>query len=149
MRERIGRLQVRGRLGVGSFATVHRALDLRLDDEIAVKVLAENHSANPEMLSRFIGEGRALRRAGGPHVAAVHLDIGEAPDNQPYLVLELADRGTLGDRVEQLRATGWTADRRDLLLVARSLTAALGFVQSCGPGPPRPESVEPPADRST
>ncbi|MGP5129786.1 protein kinase domain-containing protein [Brachybacterium tyrofermentans] len=127
MRERIGRFEVRGRLGVGSFATVHRALDLRLDDEVAVKVLAENHSANPEMLSRFIGEGRALRRAGGPHVAAVH-DIGELPHNQPYLVLELADRGTLGDRVEQLRATGWTADRRDLLLVARSLTAALGSV---------------------
>ncbi|MGP9844006.1 protein kinase domain-containing protein [Brachybacterium sp. 107] len=127
MRDHIGRYEVIDRLGAGSFATVHRALDLRLDDEVAVKVLAENHTVNPEMLERFIGEGRALRRARSPHVAAVH-DIGELPHNQPYLVLELADRGTLGDRVEALRAQGWKATSHDVLLVARSLTAALGAV---------------------
>ena len=125
--QRIGRYEVTDRLGAGSFATVHRAHDLRLDDEVAVKVLAENHTLNPDMLERFIGEGRALRRARGPHVAAIH-DIGELPHNQPYLVLELADRGTLGDRVETLRAQGWTADRGDVLVVARSLAAALGAV---------------------
>lgn len=127
MRQRIGRYEVIDRLGAGSFATVHRADDLRLDDEVAVKVLAENHTVNPEMLERFIGEGRALRRARSAHVAAVH-DIGELPHNQPYLVLELADRGTLGDRVETLRAQGWTASSHDVLIVARSLAAALGSV---------------------
>ena len=101
--QRIGRYEVTDRLGAGSFATVHRAHDLRLDDEVAVKVLAENHTLNPDMLERFIGEGRALRRARSPHIAAVH-DIDELPQNQPYLVLELADRGTLEDRVEELRA---------------------------------------------
>lgn len=125
--QRIGRYEVTERLGAGSFATVHRAHDLRLDDEVALKVLAENHAVNPDMLERFIGEGRALRRAHSPHVAAVH-DIGELPHNQPYLVLELADRGTLGDRVETLRAQGWTAGRDDVLVVARSLAAALGAV---------------------
>ena len=125
--QRIGRYEVTDRLGAGSFATVHRAQDLRLDDEVAVKVLAENHTLNPDMLERFIGEGRALRRARGPHVAAVH-DIGELPHNQPYLVLELADRGTLGERVEALRAQGWTAQREDVLVAARSLAAALGAV---------------------
>lgn len=125
--QRIGRYEVVDHLGVGSFATVHRARDLRLDDEVALKVLAENHSLNPDMLERFIGEGRALRRARSPHVAVVH-DIGELPHNQPYLVLELADRGTLGQRVESLRAQGWTASPQDLLVVARSLAAALGAV---------------------
>ena len=125
--QRIGRYEVVDHLGAGSFATVHRARDLRLDDEVALKVLAENHTLNPDMLERFIGEGRALRRARSPHVAAVH-DIGELPDNQPYLVLELADRGTLGQRVESLREQGWTASPQDLLVVARSLAAALGAV---------------------
>lgn len=123
--QRLGRYEVEGRLGAGSFATVHRAHDPRLEDEVAVKVLAENHTLNPDMLERFIGEGRALRRARSPHIAAVH-DIDELPQNQPYLVLELADRGTLEDRVENLRAQGWRADREDVLAVARSLAAALG-----------------------
>ena len=123
--QRLGRYEVEGRLGAGSFATVHRAHDPRLEDEVAVKVLAENHTLNPDMLERFIGEGRALRRARSPHIAAVH-DIDELPQNQPYLVLELADRGTLEDRVEELRAQGWRADREDVLAVARSLAAALG-----------------------
>ena len=125
--QRIGRYEVIDRLGAGSFATVYRAYDLRLEDEVAVKVLAENHALNPDLLERFIGEGRALRRARNPHVAAVH-DIGELPHNQPYLVLELADRGTLGARVEALRAQGWKAGRGDVLIVARSLAAALGAV---------------------
>ena len=123
----IGRYEVIDRLGAGSFATVHRAYDDRLDDEVAVKVLGDNHTVNPEMLERFIGEGRALRRARSPHVAAIH-DIGALPHNQPFLVLELADRGTLGDRVEMLRAQGWRPRRQDVLVVARSLAAALGAV---------------------
>src|SRR5690625_7657361 len=81
--QRIGRYEVIDRLGADSFATVYRAYDLRLEDEVAVKVLAENHALNPDLLERFIGEGRALRRARNPHVAAVH-DIGELPHNQPY-----------------------------------------------------------------
>ncbi|GAA4520485.1 serine/threonine-protein kinase [Brachybacterium paraconglomeratum] len=127
MRQRIGRYEVIDRLGAGSFATVHRAHDLSLDEEVAVKVLAENHTMNPEMLERFIGEGRALRRARSPHVTAVH-DIGELPHSQPYLVLELADHGTVADRVGTLREQGWTATPQDVLVVARSLAAALGAV---------------------
>jgi len=123
--DRLGRYEVSGRLGAGSFATVYRTHDPHLEDEVAVKVLAENHTLNPDMLERFIGEGRALRRARSPHIAAVH-DIGSLPQHQPFLVLELADRGTLADRVEALRAQGWTASREDLLAVARSLAAALG-----------------------
>src|SRR5690625_6701176 len=55
-------------IGVGSFATVHRARDERLQDEVVVKILAENHSLNPEIRERFIAEGRSLRKVSSPHV---------------------------------------------------------------------------------
>nr|WP_246256113.1 protein kinase [Isoptericola halotolerans] len=114
-------------LGAGSFATVHAARDDRLDDDVVVKVLAENHSINPEVRERFIAEGRALRRVRSPHVVAVH-DIGESAGQQPFLVLERADRGTLRDRVRRLRSSGWTASVDDVLAVARGLTAAVEAV---------------------
>ncbi|GMA31296.1 protein kinase domain-containing protein [Litorihabitans aurantiacus] len=126
-----GRYELREVLGVGSFATVHRALDDRLEDEVVVKVLAENHSLNPDVRERFIAEGRSLRRVDSPHVVTVH-DIGETDRQQPYLVLELADRGTLAARVARLRETGWVASPGDLLAVARALAAALSAVHAAG-----------------
>lgn len=125
--ERLGRYRLEAVIGVGSFATVHRAVDDWLEDTVALKVLAENHSLNPEVRERFIAEGRSLRRITSPHVVTVH-DIGESERQQPYLVLELADRGTLADRVAQLRGEGWTATPADVLVLAREAAAAIEAV---------------------
>lgn len=127
--ERVGRYRLAGVIGVGSFATVHRAVDDRLDDVVVVKLLAENHSLNPEVRERFIAEGRALRRIRSPHVVTVH-DIGETERQQPYLVLDLAERGTLADRVAARRAEGWRATAGDVLDVARTLAAAIEAVHA-------------------
>ncbi|MGP5056093.1 serine/threonine-protein kinase [Brachybacterium paraconglomeratum] len=121
------RYRLGGVIGAGSFATVHRARDERLDADVAVKVLAENHSLNPEIRERFIAEGRSLRRVGGRHLVSVH-DIDQNERQQPYLVLELADRGSLRRRVEELRAGGWRATAADVLAVARPLAAAVAAV---------------------
>jgi serine/threonine protein kinase len=51
---RIGRYPIEGLIGTGGFATVYRARDERLDDVVAIKVLAENHSLDPQMRERFI-----------------------------------------------------------------------------------------------
>lgn len=122
-----GRYRLEEVIGVGSFATVHRASDDLLEDTVVVKVLAENHSLNPEIRERFITEGRSLRRVESPHVVTVH-DIGESERQQPYLVLEHADRGTLAERVSRLRSEGWRPSREDLLALARPLAAAVGAV---------------------
>lgn len=114
---------------MGSFATVHRAHDPVLDDTVVVKVLAENHSLNPDVRERFITEGRLQRRIRSEHVVGVH-DLGETDHQQPYLVLEEADRGSLGARVEARRRAGWSASTDDLLVVARDLAAALGAVHA-------------------
>src|SRR5690625_5212589 len=94
-------------------------------------MLAENHSLNPEIRARFIAEGRSLRKVNDPHVVTVH-DIGESERQQPYLVLEYADRGTLADRVEALRAGGWVASAEDVLAASRNLASALHAVHAAG-----------------
>lgn len=127
MTGRLGRYHLEEVIGVGSFATVHRATDSWLEDTVALKVLAENHSLNPEVRERFIAEGRSLRRVNSPHVLTVH-DIGESERQQPYLVLEHADRGTLADRVATQRLQGWTASAADVLVTARGLAAAIEAV---------------------
>ena len=60
--DRLGRYELIERLGVGAFATVYRAFDPRLDSHVAVKVLADNWSADPEIRRRFQTEAVLLRR---------------------------------------------------------------------------------------
>lgn len=117
---KIGRYPVEGVIGTGGFATVYRARDDRLDDVVAVKVLAENHSLDPQMRERFITEGCVLRRASDQNLVTVH-DLGETDAGQPFLVLEYADRGDLGTRVHGLRRAGYRPDDDDV----RSLVVAL------------------------
>lgn len=124
---RIGRYRLDEVIGVGTFATVHRAFDERLDDTVVVKVLAENHSLNPDIRGRFIAEGRSLRRVDSPHVVRAY-DIGETDHQQPYLVLEHADRGTLASRLSELRSNGWSPTATDVSTVSRSLAAAIEAV---------------------
>lgn len=127
MAQRLANFRLEGVIGVGSFATVYQAVDERLDSTVVVKVLAENHSLNPEIRERFIAEGRSLRRVQGPHVVTIH-DIGESDRQQPYLVLEHADRGTVQERVATLWQQGWRASRDDVLAFARHLAAAVDSV---------------------
>lgn len=122
--QRIGRFRIEGVIGTGGFATVYRGSDDRLDADVAIKVLAENHSLNPDVRERFIAEGRRLRRVRSPHVVTVH-DLGETATAQPYLVLEWADRGDLGRRVAEARQRGYRPDVGDGLAIARTLAAAL------------------------
>ena len=97
--DRLGRYAVRRRIGAGGFATVWLAYDEHLDSPVAVKVLADNWTEDHHVRTRFVEEGRYLRRVESPHVVTVY-DAGELDDGRPYLVMTYADQGTLADRLE-------------------------------------------------
>ncbi len=99
MPHRLGRYAVRRRIGSGGFATVWLAYDEQLDAPVAVKVLADNWTEDHQVRTRFIEEGRYLRRVESPHVVSVY-DAGELDDGRPYLVMSYADQGTLADRLD-------------------------------------------------
>lgn len=122
--ERIGRYRIVEAVGAGAFATVYRGVDERLDAPVAVKVLADNHSIDPAVRERFVQEGRLLRRVRSRHLLAVH-DLGETDRAQPFLVLEWADRGDLGNRLAARHARGTAATPADALVLAEALAAAL------------------------
>lgn len=98
MPERIGRYAVHRRIGSGAFATVWLAYDEHLDSPVAIKLLADNWTADAHVRARFVEEGRYLRRVESPHVVTVH-DAGELDDGRPYLVMTYADQGTLAERI--------------------------------------------------
>ncbi len=62
--DRLARYEIRGFLGAGGMGEVHRASGLRLEREVAIKVLPEHLTTDPERLQRFEREARAA--AGRP-----------------------------------------------------------------------------------
>ncbi|MEZ5332699.1 MAG: protein kinase [Thermoanaerobaculia bacterium] len=76
---------------------VWRAEDTKLGREVAVKVLPERFTADPERLARFDREARVLAAFSHPGIAQIY-EVGAA-DGRTFLVLELAPGETLADRI--------------------------------------------------
>ncbi len=122
----LGRYRLERVIGAGGFATVYRAHDEVLDAQVAIKVLADNHSLDVDLRARFLDEGRLLRRVKHPALLTVH-DVGETNDHRPYLVLELAEGGTLHERLAHTEPT-----RADLVDLADTLHDTLNELHQAG-----------------
>ena len=75
---------------------VYRARDTKLDRDVAIKVLPEELSRDPERLARFEREAKLLASLNHPGIAALHGF--ENLDQQVFLVMELEGE-TLSDRI--------------------------------------------------
>jgi Tol biopolymer transport system component len=67
-----GPLTLLERVGRGSFADVFRAWDMRLDREVAVKLLRDRDTSAVAQVSSLIGEARLLAKVRHPNVVTVH-----------------------------------------------------------------------------
>ena len=68
---RLGHYEITGKLGAGGMGEVYRARDTRLDREVAVKVLPEKLSKDPELLARFEREAKAVAAVSHPNILAI------------------------------------------------------------------------------
>jgi len=107
------RYELEHRLGHGGMATVYCAHDLKLDRQVAIKLLAENFAGDPELRKRFSREARLAARLDHPNVVQV-FDVGE-DEGRPYIVMEHVDGGTVADRVNGRRRSMPASDAVRLL----------------------------------
>ena len=94
-------------LGFGGMSEVHLAKDVRLDRDVAIKVLRQDLARDPTFYLRFRREAQNAAALNHPAIVAVY-DTGEAETDTgplPYIVMEYVDGDTLRDIV---RAEGST-----------------------------------------
>jgi serine/threonine protein kinase len=108
-------------IGQGGMGEVYAAHDLRLEREVALKLLRADLADQDTMRDRVLAEARLAARLTHPNVVAV-LDTGEE-DGRPYVVMERLSGRTLHD---ELAGGTMSEDRvRDVgLQVLRALAAA-------------------------
>jgi serine/threonine protein kinase len=102
---------------------VYRARDTRLNREVAIKVLPESLSQDPDRLRRFEQEARTVAALNHPNILAVY-DFG-SQNGTHYMVSELLEGETLRQRLEE----GVLPPRKTIdytLQIAKGLAAAHG-----------------------
>jgi Tol biopolymer transport system component len=92
-----GTYRILGPLDAGGMGEVYRALDTRLDREVAVKVLPRALAEDPERIVRLQREARMLAALNHPHIATIHgLEVAAGVH---AIVMELIDGPTLAERL--------------------------------------------------
>ena len=117
-----GRYRLGPVIGRGGMATIYRATDLRLERQVAVKILRPEVATDPDLAHRFRREALAATVLRHPNIVAC-LDTGTDGD-QAYLVMALVDGEDLAVR---LRRGGRLAPRQAARIgldVARALGVA-------------------------
>ena len=85
------------KLGQGGMGEVYRAEDTKLSREVAIKVLPEQFTKDPQRLARFEREAKLLASLNHPNIAAIY-GLEEA-EGVRFLVLELVEGETLAEKV--------------------------------------------------
>jgi serine/threonine protein kinase/Tol biopolymer transport system component len=96
---RIDIYEVTGKLGEGAMGEVYRARDTTLDRDVALKVLPDSFTADPERLGRFQREAKVLASLNHPNIGGIY-GLETSGDNQA-LVLELIEGPTLAERIAE------------------------------------------------
>jgi serine/threonine protein kinase len=85
-----GKYEIVRLLGEGGMAFVYEAAHQRLQQRVAIKVLTPEFARDPELVSRFEREARAVARLRTKHVARV-MDVDTTPEGIPYIVMEFLE----------------------------------------------------------
>jgi serine/threonine protein kinase len=90
--------ELREIIASGGMGTVYRSFDVMLQREVAVKLLKREMAEDQQVLDSFYREARA--GAALNHTNIIHIYTFDEFEQRPYLVMELADHGSLDNRIE-------------------------------------------------
>ncbi|MFF0542279.1 Stk1 family PASTA domain-containing Ser/Thr kinase [Nocardia thailandica] len=121
-----GRYRIDAPIARGGMSMVFRGTDTRLDRPVAIKVMDPKFAGDPQFLTRFEFEARAVAKLKHPGLVAVY-DQG-VDGEYPFLIMELVEGGTLR---ELLRERG-PMPPHAVRAVAEPVLRAIGTAHDAG-----------------
>ena len=120
------RYEILGVIGEGGMAIVYRALDHRLNRDVAVKIMRDEMAADEEFRRRFCTESHAVAMLSHPNIVAVY-DVSHN-DNVEYIVMELVDGITLKQYIERKGVVAW----KEVVHFTKQISKALAHAHERG-----------------
>ena len=121
---KLGRYEIRSKIGAGGMGEVYLAQDTELDRMVAIKILPEALASDPQRLQRFVQEAKAASALNHPHILTIH-EIGTTA-NSRFIATEFIDGETLRQHVN----AGMKLS--DILETAIQICGALSAAHSAG-----------------
>jgi WD40 repeat protein len=128
--ERIGRFEVRGRLGAGAFGDVYLAYDPQLDREVALKVAKPGTLDTPERAARFVREARSAANLRHPHIVPLY-ETGR-DGNRLFIASAFIPGRTLEAVVEEAETNAEPLPPTVCARLGRKLAEALAYAHGRG-----------------
>jgi serine/threonine-protein kinase len=91
----LGAYRLERLLGIGGMGFVYLAEHTRLGRRVALKMLRQEYTKNPDLVRRFFGEARAVNRIAHENIVQI-TDFIEAPGGDNYYIMELLEGNNLG-----------------------------------------------------
>jgi serine/threonine protein kinase len=96
---RLGRYEIRSKIGEGGMGEVYLAEDTRLQRKVALKVLPADLASHRERMRRFEQEAKAAAALNHPNIATIH-EISES-DGVHFIAMEFIDGVTLREKIHR------------------------------------------------
>src|SRR2546421_2088756 len=122
---KLGRYEIRLKIGAGGMGEVYLAEDTRLHRKVALKILPAEVASNQDRMRRFTQEAKAAAALNHPNIATIH-EIGES-DGVNFIVMEFIDGATLREKIHQEQT-----DLRKLLRYLQHVAEGLAKAHAAG-----------------
>jgi serine/threonine-protein kinase len=122
-----GRYRIAAKIAAGGFGTIYRAVSIDTAEEVAIKVLHDQHTTNPTVSARFRRESVAMSSLCDAHTVTTY-EVGEDPDGTRFIVMELLRGESLADRFAACGTLHW----RNVLSIIRAVCSSLAEAHALG-----------------
>jgi len=95
-----GKYRILGMMAIGGVGIVLKAVDVKLDRMVAVKLLLPNRAKDAVIAARFEKEARSAVKIKSEHVARI-IELGELENGQPFMVLEFLEGQDLANCIDE------------------------------------------------
>ncbi|HXL38345.1 MAG TPA: protein kinase [Ktedonobacteraceae bacterium] len=134
--QRLGKYELRERLGRGGMAEVWKAFDSQLERYVAIKILHADLQSDPEFLTRFTREARVIASLHHPNIVQVHdFQVIRSPEtNTPiaYMVMDYVEGQTLADYIRSTSRMGKFPPAADIVQLFASISRATDYAHHHG-----------------
>jgi serine/threonine-protein kinase len=128
-RGREGRYEILGEIARGGVGAVLRGRDVDLGRDVALKVLRDEYSSNPQMVQRFVEEAQIGGQLQHPGIVPVY-EMGLGQGRRPFFTMKLVKGRTLAALLADRRDAA--VDRRRLLSIFEAVCHTMAYAHARG-----------------